>query len=122
MAETMEHRVEQQERRRHRRYGVRLFVDWQVDGTDTTVYSASEDIGPGGLRISTLTPPKAGAEVNVKIRGRMDQKALRVPARVAWVRLDDGYCGMGLSFQPEGDMDSDELETLFRSLSALSLP
>ena len=41
---------------------------------------------------------------------------LRVPARVAWVRMEDDFCGMGVAFEPN---DSNEREAVEKLLGQL---
>jgi len=102
--------MEQNATRKHERTPVLVAVDWQVAGTDDAIFSASGDISYGGVRIKTLTPPDVGTAVDVKL-GREDTPAgkRRVPARVAWVRMDEEFCGMGLVFEPECDEDAQDL-------------
>ena len=94
-----------QDRRQHQRIPAHMLVDWHVPGTRTTVFSSTEDIGLGGLRIRTLTPPKPGSRVSMVLRRNADQETLRMNCRVAWVRLDESFCGMGLAFPADDKKD-----------------
>lgn len=107
---------EERDRRLSRRFPTRVFVDWEVPGSNTTIFSSTEDIGSGGMRIRTLTPPRTGSPVNVSIRRELQEKTFSLTGRVAWVRLDDGFCGMGLAFPKKEDQDPD-LEDLMAELS-----
>ena len=94
-----------QERRQHQRIPANMLVDWHVPGTRTTVFSSTEDIGLGGLRVRTLTPPKAGSKVDMVLRRAAGSDTLRMNCRVAWVRLDESFCGMGLAFPADNKKD-----------------
>lgn len=94
---------DQQDARQHPRKHLEVTVDWQLLGEGDVMWSATDDVGPGGLRIRTLAPPEKDSRVVVVLGppGRPGGP-LRVPARVVWTRMDDEFCGMGVSFEPQG--------------------
>lgn len=105
------------DKRRHERKPLEVTVDWQELGKEDVIWSATGDVGPGGLKIRTLTPPEEGTRV-VVVLGPAEQadSLLRVPARVAWVRMDDDFCGMGVAFDPADDTEGVALEELLKQL------
>ncbi len=105
------------DKRRHERQTLEVTVDWQELGKDDVIWSATGDVGPGGLKIRTLTPPEEGTRV-VLVLGPAEQSdaLLRMPARVAWIRMDDDFCGMGVSFEPSDDTEKAALEELLKQL------
>lgn len=107
----------QDDARKHRRTPLEVTVDWQLLGTEDVMWSATDDVGDGGLRIRTLTPPEKGSRV-VIVLGPADQGAglLRIPARVAWTRMDDEFCGMGVAFEPETEEERAGLQELLDQL------
>ena len=108
--------MSKEDARKHERTSLVVTVDWQVLGSEDVIWSMTGDISAGGIRVKTLTPAEEGAELEVALQITKDEEPLRVPARVAWVRLDEEFCGMGLSFQPENDEDRDRIRSLLESL------
>lgn len=93
-----------QDERRHERTPLEVMVDWQVLGSDDVTFSATDDVSPGGIRVRTLSPPEVGTEVVVLISpADRHTGPARIRARVAWVRTDDSFCGMGVEFLPKDD-------------------
>lgn len=81
------------------------------------MWSATDDLGEGGVRIRTLTPPEQGSQVVVVLNmAEHGQRQLRVPARVAWTRVDDEFCGMGVAFEPENDEERAAIKELLTAL------
>jgi len=108
-----------EDKRKHERKTLEVTVDWQELGKDDVIWSATGDVGPGGLKIRTLTPPEEGTGVIVVLGPAEQAKSLlRVPARVAWIRMDDDFCGMGVSFEPTDDTERAALEELLKQLLA----
>ncbi len=107
----------EQDERQHPRTPLEVTVDWHLLGTEDVMWSATDDVGPGGLRIRTLTPPEEGSQVRVVLgTPEHTETPLRVPGRVAWTRMDDDFCGMGVAFEPEGDDQRDGLVRLFEQV------
>jgi Tfp pilus assembly protein PilZ len=105
------------DKRRHERQMLEVTVDWHELGKDDVIWSATGDVGPGGLKIRTLTPPEKGTRVVVVLGPAEQAEALlRVPARVAWVRMDDDFCGMGVAFEPSDATERVALEELLKQL------
>ena len=102
--------------RKHERKPLVVTVDWQVLGREDIIWSTTGDISVGGIRIKTLTPAEEGDELEVVLRLGKDEEPLHVPARVAWVRLDDEFCGMGVAFQPEEEDVRERIASLLESL------
>lgn len=108
-----------EEARKHERKPAVLTIDWRIVGSEDIIWSWTDDISAGGLRVRTMTPPEEGATVDVAIEHVQDggeREHLRIPARVAWVRLDEEFCGMGLAFQPEEETDRKRLAELLDEL------
>jgi len=108
--------------RKHERTPAILTIDWRVVGSDDIIWSWTDDISVGGLRVRTLTPPDEGTVVTIAIDARDPEggaQHLRIPARVAWVRMDEEFCGMGLAFQPE---DEDDRARLLSLLDEVRVP
>jgi Tfp pilus assembly protein PilZ len=101
--------------RKHSRSPLEVTVDWQVVGSDDVIWSATDDIGAGGLRVRTLTPPVVGTEVVLVLKVHPEDEPIRLPAHVAWTRLNEEFCGMGLAF------DSIEPEAATRLQALLAL-
>ena len=103
--------------RKHKRTPLEVTVDWQLIGTEDVMWSATDDLGEGGVRIRTLTPPEKGSQVVVVLSAtELGQGLLRVPARVVWTRLDDDFCGMGVAFEPEAEEERAALKELLAQL------
>ena len=105
------------DKRKHERKTLEVTVDWQELGKEDVIWSSTGDVGPGGLKIRTLTPPEEGTQM-VVVLGPAEHAdgLLRVPARVAWVRMDDDFCGMGVAFEPSDDTERVALEELLKQL------
>ncbi len=105
------------DKRKHERKTLEVTVDWQELGKEDVIWSSTGDVGPGGLKIRTLTPPEEGTAV-VVVLGPAEQAdaLLRIPARVAWVRMDDDFCGMGIAFEPSDDTERVALDELLKQL------
>ena len=107
-----------QEDRKHPRTPLEVTVDWSVIGSEDVMWSATGDVAPGGIRIKTLSPPLVDTEVLVVLStGPKETEPLRVPGRVAWVRVDDTFCGMGVEFRPENDSDRKKLDEMLKALT-----
>ena len=107
------------DKRKHERLPLEVTVDWQELGSDDVIWSSTGDVGPGGLKIRTLTPPEEDTPL-VVILGPAEQSEdlLRVPARVAWVRMEDDFCGMGVAFEPNDDTEREAVNKLLGQLKA----
>ncbi|MFH2007049.1 MAG: PilZ domain-containing protein [bacterium] len=106
------------EKRKHERTPLEVTVDWQELGSDDVIWSATGDVGPGGLKIRTLTPPEQGRSLVVVLGpAETAERLLRVPARVAWVQMDDDFCGMGVAFEPTNDAERDAVKKLLNELT-----
>lgn len=106
------------DKRRHERKTLEVTVDWQELGKEDVIWSSTGDVGPGGLKIRTLTPPEKGTRVVVVLGPAENAESLlRVPARVAWVRMDDDFCGMGIAFDPSDATERAALEELLNGLT-----
>ena len=110
--------MEDKDARKHPRTPLEVTVDWQLLGSDDVIWSATDDVGAGGLRIRTMTPPEEGSAV-VVVLGPSEHSdgLLRIPARVAWVRMDDDFCGMGVAFKPSSDVERAALKELLAQLT-----
>lgn len=101
--------------RRYYRIPLEIPVDWQVDGHRDVVISSTDDVSGGGVQIRTQNPPPVGTEV-VLLLSLDDQndEQLRIPGKVAWVRTDESFSGMGVKFTAEGSEDKKRLRDLVR--------
>lgn len=103
----------QEDVRKHKRAALEVTVDWHLMGTEDVMWSATDDLGEGGVRIRTLAPPEEGSHVVVVLNAAEQGDGLiRIPARVAWTRMDDDFCGMGVAFEP----DTDEERTAIKAI------
>ena len=107
----------ERDHRKHRRKRLVVNVDWRVIGSNDVIWSRTNDISAGGLRVRTLTPPDEGDEVLVDLtRRNHDGESFLVLARVAWVRMDEEFCGMGLAFEPDTEKDKARIREILRTL------
>jgi Tfp pilus assembly protein PilZ len=67
------------------------------------------------VQIRTQNPPPVDTEV-VLLLSLDDRKAkqLRIPGRVAWVRQDETFSGMGVRFDAESTEEKKRLRDLLR--------
>jgi len=101
--------------RRYYRIPLEIPVDWQVMGEGDVVISSTDDVSGGGVQIRTQNPPPVDTEVVLllSLEGRND-KQLRIPGRVAWVRQDETFSGMGVRFDAESTEEKKKLRDLLR--------
>ncbi|MDY0000180.1 MAG: PilZ domain-containing protein [Polyangia bacterium] len=109
----------QEDARKHQRTQLEVTVDWQLIGTEDVMWSATDDLGEGGVRIRTLTPPEQGSQVVVVLNAvELGLGVMRIPARVAWTRVDDDFCGMGVAFEPSTDEERSAIKELLAQVLA----
>ena len=110
--------MSENDKRKHERTTLEVTVDWQEIGSEDVIWSATGDVGAGGIKVRTLTPPAEGTAVIV-VLGPTEQvtSGLRVPGRVAWVRMEDDFCGMGVAFEPADDEQRSGLRNLLGRLT-----
>lgn len=101
--------------RRYYRIPLEIPVDWQVDGQGDVVISSTDDVSGGGVQIRTQNPPPVGTEVVLllSLDGETDQQ-LKIPGKVAWVRTDESFSGMGVRFTAESSEEKKRLRDLVR--------
>lgn len=106
--------------RKHERVPMGIPVDWQVEGSGDVIISATDDVALGGVQIRTLSPPPVGTELTLKIAlNPATRERVSVPGKVAWVKQDDEFQGMGVEFLPtESDKKGPLRELLNTILSA----
>ena len=106
--------------RKHERVPMGIPVDWQVEGSGDVIISATDDVAMGGLQIRTLSPPPVGTELTLKIAlDPATREMVSVPGKVAWVKQDEEFQGMGVEFTPtESDEKGPLKELLDKILSA----
>lgn len=101
--------------RRYYRIPLEVPIDWQVTGQGDVVISSTDDVSGGGVQIRTQNPPAVDTDV-VLLLSLDDQKEkqLRIPGRVAWVRQDESFSGMGIRFDAESTEEKKKLRDLLR--------
>ena len=104
--------------RKHPRRRVEVAVDWKVVDSTDVIWSTTGDASAGGLRIRTMNPPAEGTEIALVITGlEGDGPSLEVGGRVAWVRMNDDFCGMGIQFLPEDPAGQATIERILGELT-----
>lgn len=101
--------------RRYHRLPLEIPVDWQISGQGDVVISSTDDVSGGGVQIRTQNPPPIGTEVVLLLS--MDDapdRQLRIPGRVAWVRTDGGFSGMGVRFTTESTEEKKQIRDRIR--------
>lgn len=101
--------------RRYHRLPLEIPVDWQISGQGDVVISSTDDVSGGGVQIRTQNPPPIGTEVVLLLS--MDDAPngqLRIPGRVAWVRTDEGFSGMGVRFTTESTEEKKQIRDRIR--------
>jgi len=101
--------------RRYHRLPLEIQVDWQISGQGDVVISSTDDVSGGGVQIRTQNPPPVGTDVVLLLT--MDdapEGQLRVPGRVAWVRTDAGFSGMGVRFTTESTEEKKQIRDRIR--------
>ncbi len=101
--------------RRYYRIPLEIPVDWQVMGEGDVVISSTDDVSGGGVQIRTQNPPPVDTEVVLLLSlDEKKDKQLRIPGRVAWVRQDESFSGMGVRFDAESTEEKKRLRDLLR--------
>jgi uncharacterized protein (TIGR02266 family) len=100
--------------RRYYRIPLEIPVDWQINGQGDVVISSTDDVSGGGVQIRTQNPPPVGTEVVLLLQIEEDDGQLRIPGKVAWVRTDDSFSGMGVRFSTESSAEKKRLRDLVR--------
>lgn len=101
--------------RRYYRLPLEIPVDWQVMGQGDVVISSTDDVSGGGVQIRTQNPPPVDTEVVLLLSlDDNKEKRLRIPGRVAWVRQDESFSGMGVRFDAESSEEKKKLRDLLR--------
>lgn len=101
--------------RRYYRIPLEIPVDWQVMGKGDVVISSTDDVSGGGVQIRTQNPPPVDTDVVLLLSlDDKKEKQLRIPGRVAWVRQDDSFSGMGVRFDAESTEEKKKLRDLLR--------
>ncbi|MDY0003899.1 MAG: PilZ domain-containing protein [Polyangia bacterium] len=101
--------------RRYYRIPLEIPVDWQIDGHRDVVISSTDDVSGGGVQIRTQNPPPVGTDVVLLLSlDEMGKEQLRIPGRVAWVRTDESFSGMGVRFTAESSEEKKRLRDLVR--------
>jgi uncharacterized protein (TIGR02266 family) len=101
--------------RRYYRLPLEIPVDWQISGQGDVVISSTDDVSGGGVQIRTQNPPPVGTEVVLVLT--MDDEPdgqLRIPGRVAWVRTDESFSGMGVRFTTESTEEKKRIRDRIR--------
>jgi uncharacterized protein (TIGR02266 family) len=78
------------------------------------VISSTDDVSGGGVQIRTQNPPPVGTDVVLLLQIEEQEGQLRIPGRVAWVRTDDNFSGMGVRFTAESSAEKKRLRDLVR--------
>lgn len=99
--------------RRYYRIPLEIPVDWQVLGSSDVTISSTDDVGAGGVQIRTQNPPQVGTEVEI-ILTLEEESQLRIRGRVAWVRADEVFSGMGVQFAEGSAEEKKKLRDLLR--------
>lgn len=103
--------------RKHDRVPLGIPVDWQVEGSGDVIISATDDVGIGGLQIRTLSPPPVGTELTLKIGlNPSTREIISIPGKVAWVKQDEQFQGMGVEFLPTDSSDKKPLRELLQNI------
>lgn len=103
--------------RRYYRIPLEIPVDWQVMGQGDVVISSTDDVSGGGVQIRTQNPPPVDTEVVLLLSiDDRKEKQLRIPGRVAWVRTDESFSGMGVRFDTESTEEKKKLRDLLRKI------
>ncbi len=101
--------------RRYYRLPLEVPVDWQVSGEGDVVISSTDDVSGGGVQIRTQNPPPVDTEIVLLLSlDDHKEKQLRIPGRVAWVRQDESFSGMGIRFHAESTEEKKKLRDLLR--------
>jgi Tfp pilus assembly protein PilZ len=101
--------------RRYYRIPLEVPVDWQVMGQGDVVISSTDDVSGGGVQIRTQNPPPVDTDIVLLLSiDENKEKQLRIPGRVAWVRQDDSFSGMGVRFDAESTEEKKKLRDLLR--------
>ncbi len=103
--------------RKHDRVPIGIPVDWQVEGSGDVIISATDDVGIGGVQIRTLSPPPVGTELTLKIGlNPSTREIISIPGKVAWVKQDEQFQGMGVEFLPTDAEDKRPLRELLQNI------
>ena len=109
--------VQDPKKRKHDRVPMGIPVDWQVNGSGDVIISATDDVGGGGVQIRTLSPPPVGTELTLKISlNPTSRETISVPGKVAWVKQDEQFQGMGVEFLPTESEDKKPLRDLLNNI------
>ncbi len=101
--------------RRYYRIPLEIPVDWQISGQGDVVISSTDDVSGGGVQIRTQNPPPVGTEVVLLLQiDDAKEEQLRIPGKVAWVRTDENFSGMGVRFTAESTEEKKRLRDLVR--------
>lgn len=100
--------------RRYYRIPLEIPVDWRVLGQGDVVISSTDDVSGGGVQIRTQNPPPVDTEVVLLLALTEREGQLRIPGRVAWVRQDKTFSGMGVRFDAESTEEKKKLRDLLR--------
>jgi Tfp pilus assembly protein PilZ len=101
--------------RRYYRLPLEIPVDWQVIGSGDATLSSTEDLSGGGVQIRTPSPAPMGSDVVIVLAlDERKEQHLRVPGKVAWVKQDEHWSGMGVRFAPESAEERKTLRDLIR--------
>jgi len=113
---TAPHSSQPRERRRSRRAGLEIPVDYST--VDAFFAEFSANINEGGLFVETDAPAEPGIAVQLSFRLPGAKDPVKVEGRVAWV--SDGTrgqpCGMGVEFQTLSAEVRETINEVVRSL------
>lgn len=105
-------------RRRHRRYCVRLPLEWRRFGTRVMRNGLAEDISTGGMLVVTADSDVAvGDEIVIRIQGKVDL-VLTGRAQHIHRRRGGGETAIGVQFEYRGSGQTRTLRQILRTCSA----
>jgi uncharacterized protein (TIGR02266 family) len=111
-------RYQGSERRRDRRVGLKVPVDYS--SVDDFFSEFTANINEGGMFVQMEKPPELETEVHLQFRLPGADQPILVNGRVAWVRdgSDGEPSGFGVEFNDLPQATRDEINRVVRSLRA----
>jgi len=105
-------------RRAHRRYCVRIAVQWRVFGDTKLVNATAEDLSAGGMLIATPVAPPVGERVGMRLLAQAAAQDLVVTGRVMHVRRRAVDQVFGVRFEYRSSGEQRDLRRLLRAFAA----
>ncbi|MCD6497360.1 MAG: PilZ domain-containing protein [Deltaproteobacteria bacterium] len=103
--------------RHHRRFPVRLRLNWQVEGVAFHHIGEVRNLSRGGLFVVSEWAPPVGTRLSLTIKAPDDPNPIRVRGKVTWVSHGGKQVGMGLRFEKRSSPDMKRLRTIIRAIS-----